>query len=237
LIRGHHGSVFVRITKSMSDSANPSLEELRWDYHANTLRRKDLAADPLHQFKKWFADALAAEIREPNAMTLSTIGLDGYPTARTVLMKDYTDDGVTFFTNYESRKGRELEANPVASVLFFWKDLERQALIRGKIKRLAAEESTRYFQSRPYASRIGAWASKQSEEIPNRGWLDERVEKFETEFPDSGSEESVPRPKFWGGYLLVPEFVEFWQGQPGRKHDRFEYSKDEGEWSARRLSP
>ena len=221
----------------MSDSVNPSLEELRWEYHANTLRSEDLAPDPLHQFKKWFEEALEAKIPEPNAMTLSTIGLDGCPTARKVLMKDYTDDGVTFFTNYESRKGQELAENPVASLLFYWKELERQAHIRGKVVKTSPEDSSRYFHSRPYQSRIGAWASKQSEEIPDRGWLDERVDRFEKEFPDSESEESVPRPDFWGGYLLIPESVEFWQGQPGRKHDRFIYRRDGDHWSAQRLSP
>ena len=221
----------------MSDSVNTSLEELRWDYHANTLRRGDLAPEPLHQFKKWFEEALEAKIREPNAMTLSTIGLDGCPTARTVLMKDYTDDGITFFTNYESRKGRELAETPFASLLFYWKELERQAHIRGKVVKSSPEDSSRYFHSRPYNSRIGAWASEQSAEIPDRGWLDERVDRFEKKFPDSGSEESVPRPDFWGGYLLIPESVEFWQGQPGRKHDRFIYRRDGGSWSSGRLSP
>jgi len=221
----------------MSDSVNPSLEELRWDYHANTLRRDELAPDPLHQFKKWFEEALKSKIREPNAMTLSTIGLDGCPTARTVLMKDYTDDGVTFFTNYESRKGQEIAAFPVASLLFYWKELERQAHIKGTVVKTSPEESTRYFQSRPYKSRIGAWASKQSEEIPGRSWLDQRVDQFEKEFPESEAEDCVPRPAFWGGYLLIPESVEFWQGQPARKHDRFIYRRDGEGWTAQRHSP
>lgn len=225
----------------MSDSNNSvkaSLQELRWDYHSGTLHRSDLADDPLHQFKQWFEDAVRAEIREPNAMTLSTMGLDGCPTSRTVLMKDYTDAGLTFFTNYESRKGRELEKTPAASLLFYWKELERQAHLRGRVEKVAAEESDSYFASRPYESRIGAWASKQSQEIPHRDWLNERVARFEGEYPDTGSPDSVPRPEFWGGYRLVPDTVEFWQGQPGRKHDRFIYRlESDGSWSIARHSP
>jgi len=221
----------------MSDSAQAPLAELRWDYAAGTLRRADLAADPLSQFRAWFEQAVSAGIREPNAMTLCTVGLDGGPTARIVLMKDCTAEGLRFFTNYESRKGRELAANPRAALLFFWKEHERQAHYRGTVSRLGPDESDAYFRSRPYESRIGAWASLQSKEIPGRGWLEARVAEFEAKYPDTGEADCVPRPPHWGGYLLEPETVEFWQGQPGRKHDRFVYRREGGGWQVARHSP
>jgi pyridoxamine 5'-phosphate oxidase len=225
------------MSDSEPDSVQPSLAELRWDYAVGTLHREDLNEDPLMQFKHWFDQTLAAKIREPNAMTLSTVGLDGAPNARTVLMKDYTVEGVTFFTNYASRKGIELAQVPRASLLFFWKELERQVQIRGNVEKVSGEESDEYYNSRPYQSRIGAWASRQSEEIPGRKWLDERVAKYETRYPDTGQPDCVPRPDFWGGYRLVPDLLEFWQGQPGRKHDRFIYRKADGVWSVNRHSP
>lgn len=223
----------------MSESVQASLKELRWEYAAGTLNRADLAEDPLAQFKTWFEEAVSAGIREPNAMTLSTISLEGYPHSRIVLMKDYTEEGITLFTNYLGRKGQELAAAPVASLLFFWKELERQAHICGKVERTSAEESDAYFYSRPYISRIGAWASRQSEEIPNRKWLDERVEKYEARFPETDALDCVPRPDFWGGYRVIPASVEFWQGQPGRKHDRFIYRRDPDSdaWVLTRHSP
>ena len=221
----------------MSDSVKASLEELRWDYASGTLRREDLSPDPLLQFKGWFEDAVSAGLREPNAMTLSTVGLDGRPTSRTVLMKDYTESGISFFTNYESRKGREIESNPSASLLFFWRELERQVQVRGTISKLPAEQSDEYFSSRPYDSRIGAWASRQSEEIPDRAWLEDRVAEFEKRYPDTGAPDCVPRPASWGGYRLDPDTVEFWQGQPGRKHDRFVYHREGNEWKVSRWSP
>lgn len=221
----------------MSDSVQPSLAELRWEYASETLHRADLHPDPLLQFRKWFDQAVESRIREPNAMTLSTAGEDGIPNSRTVLMKDYTSEGVTFFTNYESRKGRELKSTPGASLLFFWKELERQAQIRGRVTKTSEAESDEYFYSRPYESRIGAWASLQSRNIPDRDWLDRRVEEFEKKYPDTGTHDCVPRPHFWGGYRLVPDLIEFWQGRPGRKHDRFLYRKEAGDWIVTRHSP
>ena len=221
----------------MSESIQPSLAELRWDYASETLHREDLNENPLLQFKKWFDQALEAEIREPNAMTISTTGEDGIPNARTVLMKDYTVDGVTFFTNYESRKGKELSKTPGASLLFYWKELERQVQIRGKVERTSDEESDQYYYSRPYQSRIGAWASLQSIAIPDRKWLEDRVAEFEARFPDTGEPDCVPRPDFWGGYRLIPDLLEFWQGRPGRKHDRFIYRRSGEEWETTRHSP
>lgn len=221
----------------MSEPIVRTLAELRCDYASRSLRRSDLLGSPIEQFARWFGEAVEAGIREPNALTLSTIGLDGLPDSRTLLMKDFGEDGVTIFTNYESRKGRELEANPVASLLFLWKELERQVQVRGRVERVSREESRAYFSSRPYASRIGAWASTQSAAIPDRAWLESRVAEFEAKFPDNGTPDSVPLPNFWGGYRVVPASVEFWQGRPGRTHDRFLYRREEGTWTIERLSP
>ena len=222
----------------MTEPLVQTLAELRCDYAVGTLRRSDLAESPIDQFARWFADAVEAGVREPNALTLSTIGLDGTPNSRTLLMKDFGDGGVTVFTNYTSRKGRELEANPVAAMLFFWKELERQVQVRGRVVKVSRAESAEYFFSRPYASRIGAWASMQSTTIPDRDWLDGRAAVYEEKYPDDGTPECVPLPDFWGGFRLQPESVEFWQGQPGRKHDRFLYRlRHGGSWSVERLSP
>lgn len=221
----------------MSSLSKPEIAELRQEYRLSSLSRTDLSESPFDQFEKWFKQAREAEIREANAMTLGTIGLDGSPTSRIVLMKDFDERGVTFFTNYESRKAQELETTPNASLLFFWKELERQVQVKGTVSKVSREVSESYFYSRPYDSRIGAWASRQSESIPNREWLSTRVEEFEQKFPDTGEQDCVPLPDFWGGYCLSPNLVEFWQGQPGRKHDRFVYSLAEGEWSISRLSP
>lgn len=219
------------------DQPLSQIHELRRDYRGAPLRRADLAGNPMDQFALWFAEAVESGMREPNAFTLSTIGLDGIPTARTLLMKDYDQDGVRFFSNYESRKAREMEANPRISMLFFWKELERQVHFRGSVGKTSREASEAYFFTRPYGSRIGAWASKQSQEIPDRAWLEERVAALEKQYPDTGAPDCVPLPDFWGGYLLVPESVEFWQGQSDRKHDRLIYSRDGSDWKVARLSP
>lgn len=222
----------------MTDPVVKTIAELRCDYHASSLRRTDLDPSPFAQFARWFGEAVDAGIREPNALTCSTIGLDGFPNCRTLLMKDFGEDGVTIFTNYTSRKGREFEARPVVALLFLWKELERQVQVRGRVEKTSREESEAYFFSRPYASRIGAWASTQSAVIPDRDWLVERALELEGRFPDNGKPDCVPLPDFWGGYRVIPETVEFWQGQPGRKHDRFLYRKDEtGAWMIERLSP
>jgi len=222
----------------MTDPASTSIAELRCEYHSATLSRADLADSPIRQFASWFAEAVESGLREPNALTLSTIGLDGLPTSRTLLMKDFSEAGVTIYTNYTSRKGRELEASPVAALLFLWKELERQVHVRGRVEKTSREDSQAYFFSLPYASRIGAWASQQSTVIPDRKWLDDRAAEFETRYPDTGAADCVPLPEFWGGYRIVPESVEFWQGQPGRKHDRFLYQRTaEGAWKIDRLSP
>lgn len=221
----------------MDSFSNPDIAHLRQEYRLASLSRDDLEASPIDQFGKWFKQAREAGISEANAMTLSTLGIDEYPTARTVLMKDFDLQGVTFFTNYRSRKARELEASPKASLLFFWKELERQIHVKGTVEKVPQEMSQSYFFSRPYESRIGAWASTQSEPIPNRDWLVKRVEEFEEKFPDTGEPDCVPLPEFWGGYCLTPASVEFWQGQPGRKHDRFLYTLENESWQIARLSP
>lgn len=222
----------------MTAPVSSSIAELRCEYHAATLSRADLAESPIQQFAAWFDEAVKAGIREPNALTLSTIGLDGMPNSRTLLMKDFSEAGVTIYTNYTSRKGRELEAAPVAALLFLWKELERQVHVRGRVEKTSREDSQAYFFSRPYASRIGAWASRQSTVIPDRKWLEDRAVEFEQRYPDTGAADCVPLPEFWGGYRVIPETVEFWQGQPGRKHDRFIYLRTgDGSWQIDRLSP
>lgn len=210
---------------------------MRQEYGIGQLSRADLDASPFRQFERWFAQAVSAELREANAMTLATVGEDGAPKARTVLMKDCDDRGLTFFTNYESDKGRELASRPTAALLFFWRELERQVHFRGSVERITSEESEAYFFSRPYESRIGAWASRQSEVIPDRAWLETRVREYRDRFPDTGAPDAVPLPDFWGGYRLAPVTVEFWQGQPSRQHDRFLYRRHEESWTIQRLSP
>lgn len=222
----------------MTDSVHDTIARMRQDYRAGRLRRADLADSPMGQFSIWFAQAVRAEIREPNALTLSTLGLDGLPNARILLMKDFSETGITLYTNYTSRKAAELKATPGAAALFFWEELERQIRLRGRIEKTSREDSAAYFFTRPYESRIGAWVSTQSAVIPNRAWLDLRTEEFRAKYPDTGAPDCVPLPDFWGGYRLVPTTVEFWQGQPGRKHDRFLYSRDDGgDWKIERLSP
>lgn len=219
------------------DEPRSKIQELRREYEGAPLRRTELAATPMDQFSRWFGESVASGMREPNAFTLSTLGLDGIPTSRTLLMKDYDASGVRFFTNYESRKAREMAAHPAVAILFFWKEVERQVHFRGRVEKTSREASEAYFFSRPYGSRIGAWASLQSQEIPDRAWLEERVAALEKQYPDTCAPDCVPLPDYWGGYLLVPESVEFWQGQSDRKHDRFLYTRDGADWKAARLSP
>jgi pyridoxamine 5'-phosphate oxidase len=210
-----------------------SLSDLRQEYARHRLDEPDLDPDPLRQFDRWFAEAQAAGVVEPNAATLATAAPDGRPSARIVLLKGRDAQGFTFFTNYESRKGRELAANPRATMLFFWKELERQVAVEGAVERVSAEESEEYFHSRPVGSRLGAWVSKQSRVIPGREHLESLFREYEAKHADG----NVPRPDYWGGFRILPETLEFWQGRPSRLHDRLRYRKADGAWTIERLSP
>ena len=211
-----------------------SLAELRLNYTKGRLRRSDLAPEPVAQFQAWFQTAQQAGILEPNAMTFATAGLDGIPSVRTLLLKGVDARGFIFFTNYESRKGRELAANPAAAINIFWRELERQVCVKGAVAKASPEEADVYFASRPLGSRLAAWVSQQSSVIPGRAALEERLGEVRQRFPG----ETVPRPPHWGGYVLEPSAVEFWQGGADRLHDRFLYTKrGDGTWQLDRLSP
>ncbi|WP_028310165.1 pyridoxamine 5'-phosphate oxidase [Derxia gummosa] len=208
-----------------------SLADIRTDYARAALDEAAVHADPLAQFAQWFAEAQRAEIPEPNAMTLATIGLDGRPKSRVVLVKGL-DNGFSFFTNYTSNKGRELAANPFAALQFHWVQLERQVRIEGKVEKLSPAESDAYYHSRPVNSRLGAWASPQSQVIPDRAFLEAREAEYRVRLGDSPQ-----RPEHWGGYRLVPDVMEFWQGRPSRLHDRLRYVREAGGWRIERLAP
>lgn len=208
------------------------IARIRTDYKKGALDDEHAAADPLAQFGRWWDEALNSQLPEVNAMTLATADAGGVPSARVVLLKGYDERGFVFFTNYDSRKGRELAVNPQAALLFFWPELERQVRIEGLVERVAAEESDAYYRSRPLASRIGAWASPQSEPIPSKAWLMGRAAEMGLRHglhPD--------RPPQWGGYRLRPEVMEFWQGRPSRLHDRLRYRRVDSGWERTRLAP
>lgn len=212
-----------------------SLADLRINYSRASLDESDVQADPLAQFDIWLGEALRAQLPEPNAMTLATADAAGRPSARIVLIKALDERGFVFFTNYDSRKGREIAENPHAALLFHWIELERQVRIEGRIEKTSAEESDRYFASRPLNSRIGAWASEQSAVLHSRAELEARETEFHARFG-----EHPPRPAHWGGYRLVPDALEFWQGRPSRLHDRLLYTRDAASphgWTMSRLSP
>ncbi len=211
-----------------------AIADLRKEYSSQTLLEKDVEPNPVQQFQKWWDQALAAEILEPNAMTLATASADGLPSARVVLIKDFDERGFVFFTNYNSYKAEQLEENPKACLVFHWKELERQVRIMGLVSKVPESESDKYFHSRPLGSRIGAWASPQSQVINNREWLEQEFEKQKNEFKNG----SVPRPPHWGGFLVKPVIVEFWQGRYSRLHDRIQYTLEEnGTWKIERLAP
>ena len=206
---------------------------LRKDYGQHSLNESDVADDPFDQFNTWFEQALAAEVNEPNAMNLATVDADGKPTSRIVLIKQFDRRGFTWYSNYDSQKGRQLAANPNAALLFFWSELERQIRIEGVVERTSAEESDKYFHSRPLKSRLAAIASAQSAPIANRAALEQHYEAIERQYG-----ESPPRPDNWGGFRLVPQRIEFWQGRRSRFHDRIVYAlQDDGSWTRQRLQP
>ncbi|WP_275271901.1 pyridoxamine 5'-phosphate oxidase [Limnobacter sp. P1] len=210
-----------------------SIADLRKDYTQATLDEADALANPLDFFKLWFDQALNADLPEPNAMTLATVNAKGRPSARIVLIKGLDARGITFFTNYESRKGQELAQNPHAAILFHWTELERQVRIEGRVEKCSPEESDAYYLSRPAGSRLGAWASPQSQVIDSRAVLEARVRQAQEE--QRGDPQT--RPPFWGGYRLVPDFFEFWQGRPSRLHDRLAYTLQGDSWAMSRLAP
>jgi pyridoxamine 5'-phosphate oxidase len=206
---------------------------LRQEYTRAGLDRADVDPDPIVQFHEWFEKVIDADLHEPNAMILATATTDGKPSARTVLLKGYDERGFVFYTNYEGRKAKEIEANPACSLLFYWGELERQVRIEGRASRLSSEESDAYFAGRPRGSRLGAWASEQSRPVEDRSILEERVRALEAEY--EGRE--IPRPTFWGGYRVEPDTIEFWQGRENRLHDRIVYHRSGRGWKIVRLQP
>lgn len=211
-----------------------NLAGIRKNYSQNSLTEESADKDPIKQFDRWWQEAVEAKIEEVNAMTLATASADGIPSARIVLLKEFSDRGFVFFTNYSSYKGKQLEENPKACLVFFWKEMERQVRITGIVQKIPAAESELYFHSRPAGSQIGAAISPQSSVIENREWLENKYSKLEKEIKGG----QVDRPENWGGYLVSPVLIEFWQGRPSRLHDRLEYALQEnGSWKIERLAP
>ena len=210
-----------------------NLAELRREYALAALHEAGIHADPIRQFEAWFADAVAAQVPEPNAMTLATTSRDGVPSGRIVLLKGVDADGFVFYTDYRSRKAAELAENPLAALVFLWKEIERQVRVSGAVTRVPPAESEAYFRSRPLGSRLGAWASHQSSVIASREELEERLRTVSARFIDA----DVPLPPHWGGFRVVPDELEFWQGRPDRLHDRLRYQRTPEGWTVARLSP
>ena len=209
------------------------ISSLRERYTKGTLEESELPENPVYLFQTWLDDAIKAKVNEPNAMALATVDADGKPNVRYVLMKGLSETSLRFFTNYESRKAAEIEKNPTVSVVFWWGELERQVRIRGSAKRISDAESEAYFNSRPVESQIGAWASPQSIEVKSREELEDSFQQTREKFANG----NIPKPPFWGGYEILFSSIEFWQGRPGRMHDRVEFTLQNGEWSRRRLAP
>ena len=213
---------------------NQTIAALREDYRAKTLEITDVHTNPIQQFNEWFQEALDSQIKEANAMTIATVDAQGKPAARIVLLKGFDENGFIFYTNYDSRKGQELAANPNIAVVFLWKDLERQIRIEGIAEKVAPAVSLNYFQSRPKGSQIGAWASPQSQVIPDRSVLEQNVLDLKEKYKDT---DNLPIPSYWGGYQIKPTLIEFWQGRSSRLHDRLCYTLIENEWKIERLAP
>jgi pyridoxamine 5'-phosphate oxidase len=210
-----------------------SIADLRLNYTKAGLEEKDAQKNPIDQFKIWFQQALDSELLEPNAMTVSTTTKDGYPSARIVLLKAFDERGFVFFTNYDSKKGQKLTHNPYASLVFWWGELERQIRIEGKVEKVTPQESDQYFYSRPRDSQLGAWVSQQSKIIESRAILDQEFAKLKAQYEDK----IIPRPEHWGGFRVIPNLMEFWQGRPNRLHDRLLYRQDHDTWIMERLAP
>jgi len=228
-----HGKVAYTIFDShLSTMSNP--ENIRKSYHHGELNLSHLTADPIDLFRQWWKEVIDADISEPNAMTLSTVSAELHASSRTVLLKGIYDHGFEFYTNYQSRKGMEMEQNPNVALLFFWKELERQVRIEGIAEKVSRKRSQEYFQSRPLGSQIGAWASPQSKVIEDRSELDNAVTRIEEKFI---GQDPLPVPDHWGGYIIRPNLFEFWQGRPDRLHDRFEYRLENKVWKINRLAP
>ena len=210
------------------------LESLRSNYALSGLNETDLLDTPFQQFQRWLEQAIAAKLPEPNAMTLATLSTEGKPIARMVLLKGLDEKGFVFYTNYDSAKGKQLTETDSAALVFWWAGLERQVRVEGTVEKVSSEESDAYFQSRPKASQLGAWASPQSQVIENRDVLEKRLAQLEEKY----ATEKVPRPPHWGGFRVIPTAIEFWQGRPSRLHDRIRYELDEkGDWFYQRLAP
>lgn len=213
---------------------NASVADLRKDYQLQGLSETDADPNPFKQFQVWFDQALAAQLPEPNAMTVATVTKDGKPRARVVLLKNFDERGFVFYTNYHSHKGQELADNPQAAIAFWWAELERQVRIEGRVEKVSEQESDEYFHSRPVNSRLGAWASNQSQVIESREILEQRAQELKIEYEN----QDIPRPPHWGGFRVIPTAIEFWQGRPSRLHDRLLYTLlDDGTWQIDRLSP
>ena len=210
-----------------------TVSEIRRDYKLKTLDETSVSSEAIKQFEKWWNEALESSIDEVNAMTLATANAAGIPSARVVLLKGYSEKGFIFFTNYLSRKGKELAENPMACIIFFWKELERQVRINGIVEKVSEQESDDYFKSRPAASKAGAWASTQSSVIESRKSLENNFFKVQEQYPDN----NIPRPAHWGGYIVKPLNIEFWQGRASRLHDRLLYTKKDAGWVIERLAP
>lgn len=217
------------------DELNQQIRKLRSDYSRMELNESEIAKDPVFQFELWMKEALAANVSEPHAMALSTVSADGKPSSRIVLLRGFSAQGFVFYTNYNSKKGMDIAKNPYASLNFFWPQIERQVRVEGRLEKVSSETSEKYFNSRPRESKIGAWVSEQSQVIKSREVLENKFAELSAKYPA----EKVPCPPFWGGYLLKPSVIEFWQGRPNRLHDRilFTLSDDEISWNLQRLAP